>query len=49
MIGILVPSFPDVEAALDWLETQGEVIRVCLMRGDDGMVRGNALLLRGRS
>lgn len=29
---------------MDWAHQQGEVIRVCLLRGDDGLVRGNALL-----
>jgi hypothetical protein len=44
MIALLVPSFETPEAAIDWIEAQGEPIRVCLMRGADGMIRGNALI-----
>ena len=44
MTAILVPSFETPEAALDWIELQGEPIRVCLMRGADGLIRGNALI-----
>jgi hypothetical protein len=44
MIAILVPSFESVEAAPDWLELQGEIVRVVLMTGNDGQIRGNALV-----
>lgn len=44
MIAIHLPSFDTVEAALDWLEAQGEIVRVCLSRGADGMIRGTALV-----
>lgn len=44
MLAILIPSFESPEAALDWVHAQGDVIRVCLMRGADGMIRGNALV-----
>jgi hypothetical protein len=45
MTAILVPSFETPEAALDWIELQGDPIRVCLMRGADGLIRGNAIVL----
>lgn len=44
MVAVHLPSFESVELALDWLETQGAIVRVCLMRGNDGMVRGTALV-----
>jgi hypothetical protein len=44
MSAIHLPSFETVEAALDWLHSQGDVVRVCLMLGNDGMVRGTALV-----
>jgi len=44
MVAILIPSFETPEAAIDWVHAQGEVIRICLMRGADGMIRGNALV-----
>ncbi len=46
MLAILIPSFDTPEDALDWLDAQGTVLRVCLMRGMDGKVRGNALVRR---
>ncbi len=44
MKAILIPSFDTVEDALDFVERHGEVVRVSLMRGQDGKVRGNALV-----
>jgi hypothetical protein len=41
---LLVPSHATVDEAMDWLHQRGEVVRVCLMRGADGMVRGNAVV-----
>lgn len=42
MIALLVPSHPTVEAALDWLEARGAIVRAVLLRGEDGSVRGVA-------
>lgn len=44
MIAVHLPSFPNVETALDWLDEQGDVVRACLLRGEDGMIRGNAIV-----
>jgi hypothetical protein len=44
VIALLIPSHPSVEAAIDWLEARGTIIRACLLRGEDGMIRGNALV-----
>jgi hypothetical protein len=44
MIAVLVPSLPTVEAALDWLERFGVIVRVSLQRGPDGCIRGNGLV-----
>ncbi len=47
MIAVIIPSHATVEAALDWLAGQGgTVVRVCLLLGMDGMIRGNALIRR---
>jgi len=46
VIALLIPSMPDVEAALDFVERQGAVIRVTLVLGNDGGVRGVALIRR---
>ena len=44
MIALFLPASETVDEALDWLHAQGEVIRVTLMRGEDGLVRGTALV-----
>jgi hypothetical protein len=44
MIAILIPSFETVDAAIDYVEKHGEPVRICLLRGEDGKVRGNALV-----
>jgi hypothetical protein len=46
MIAIHLPSFATETEALDWLQRQGEVVRVVLTRGPDGLIRGNALVRR---
>ena len=46
MIAIVIPSCDSIEAALDYVGQHGHPIRVCLMRGADGKVRGNALVRR---
>jgi hypothetical protein len=44
VIAIHLPSFDTVEDALDWIHQQGHVVRVTLLRGMDGLIRGNALI-----
>lgn len=44
MIALLIPSFPDETSAMDWLDKQGTIVRVVLLRGPDGFVRGTALV-----
>lgn len=44
MIAVVIPSSETVDAAIDHAERFGVVIRVCLLRGDDGRIRGNALV-----
>jgi len=44
MIIVHLPNFATPDAALDWLDGQGETIRVYLMRGPDGMLRGSAII-----
>jgi len=36
------PSFTTVEEAVDYLTSRG-CTRICLWRGDDGLVRGNGV------
>ena len=42
---VLIPLFVTVEDAIDYVEKFGEVVSVSLQRGEDGMVRGNAIVL----
>lgn len=49
MYVVHLPSFDTVEDALDWVHAQGEVVRVCLLRGADGWIRGTALLKRSET
>ncbi len=44
MIALHLPSFVDEQTALDWLHERYRVLRVCLLRGDDGLIRGTALV-----
>lgn len=44
MIALLIPSHETEADALDWVEAHGVIVRVVLMRGFDGKVRGNALV-----
>ena len=45
MIAVHLPSFDDETAALDWLhERYQHVFRVVLFEGQDGLVRGSALV-----
>jgi len=44
VIIVHLPSFRTPDEALDWLDGQGETIRVYLMRGPDGMLRGSAVI-----
>jgi hypothetical protein len=44
MIAVALPSFETIDQAFAWLEGQGEVVRLMLYRGPDGMVRGSALV-----
>ncbi len=48
MFVVHLPSFDTVEDALDWVHAQGEVVRVVLLTGVDGLIRGTALL-KGRT
>lgn len=44
MIALHLPSFETPTAALDWLHERYEVIRVALLPGADGQIRGTALV-----
>ncbi len=44
MMVLHLPNFVTVEQALDWLDSRGKTVRVCLTAGADGMIRGTALV-----
>lgn len=49
MIAVFLHTFPTTTEALDWLTAfaaGGVVVRVILTRGEDGLVRGSALVRR---
>lgn len=48
MFAIHIPPLASIDEAFAWLAARGEVVRVVLYRGEDGYVRGSALL-RGRT
>ena len=44
MIALYLPACETIHEAMDWIHSQGEVVRVALMRGEDGLIRGTALI-----